>query len=307
MKVSIIGARRNRNGIGEYIGKYFHKNGATIISVLGTAEKTAQNASSTLRKYGIDSTPYTDFYKMVESQKPDTAVIASPSSTHYEYLVKCIDFGLNIFCEKPFIWTETDDIRGTIENIFEKANQKNLTLAMNSQWPFSIKYYEKICGPIDIRKTNKFFISMSPISIGKDMIPESVPHALSMLYFVFGDGEIVNLCFEPNEEKMIINFKYISKTKDCDVFIRLVRKEQQPRNFLFGFNDRIVSRILDFENYDIYFNYGNKTVSIVDPLELSVQNFIEAVREKCGPLIGYAHIVSNVSSVKKIYDSYEAM
>jgi hypothetical protein len=303
MNVSIIGARRRRSGIGEYIGRYFHKNGATITSVLGTAEKTAQDASSGLRKYGIDSTPYTDFYKMVESEKPDTTVIASPPSTHYDYLVKCVDLGLNIFCEKPFVWQETNDIRGIVEYLFEKAGQKNVTVAMDSQWPFSMRYYEELCGPIDIEKTGTFFIDMSPLSRGRDMIPESVPHALSMLYCVFGDGEIGGLHIEPHEGRMIVRFKYLSKTSDCDVFINLVRREQQPRDFCFGFNDRIVRRILELENYDIYFSYEGRRVKIIDPLELSVQDFIEAVTEGREPLIGYLHIMSNMSLLKAIYDS----
>lgn len=304
VKVAIIGARRSRNGIGEFIAKYFHKNAATVISVLGTTKETAQNASSALRKYGIESAPYRNFYEMVEREKPDTAVIASPSLTHYEYLVKCIDFGLNIFCEKPFIWRETGDIRGITENIFEKASQENLTLAMNSQWPFSIKYFEEICGRIDNEKTDTFSISLSPLSFGKEMIPESVPHALSMLYVVLGDGEIADLCFEPDAEKMIIGFRYLSKTNDCDVLINLVRKEQQPRGFCFGFNDRIVHRILDFKKYEIYFSYKDKKKKIMDPLELSVQDFIEAVREQREPLIGYSHILNNMSLLRKIYDSY---
>ena len=53
MRVSIIGAGRNRNGIGEYIGKYFHAFGAEVTSVLGTTEKTSQEAAVGLRKYGI--------------------------------------------------------------------------------------------------------------------------------------------------------------------------------------------------------------------------------------------------------------
>ena len=39
MKISIIGAGRNNNGIGEYIAKYFHKNKAIVTSVLGTTKK----------------------------------------------------------------------------------------------------------------------------------------------------------------------------------------------------------------------------------------------------------------------------
>jgi len=164
MKVSIIGAGRNRNGIGEYVGKYFHKNRAAVSSVFGRTEETSQKASLNLQKYGIKSNSYTDLHEMVERERPDVVVIASPSSTHYDYLVKCVDLGLNIFCEKPFLSPDLDDVKGRVENILEKAKEKKLTLAMNSQWPFALKYYKKICGEIEIKKSNRFFITLSPFS-----------------------------------------------------------------------------------------------------------------------------------------------
>jgi hypothetical protein len=305
MKVSIIGAGRTRNGIGEYIGKYFHKNGAKVISLLGTTERTSFNASAALKKYGIEAKAYTDFYGMVEAEKPDAIVIASPSSTHYEYLTKCIDLRLNIFCEKPFIWCEEEDMGRIIKDIFKKAREKELTIAMNSQWPFSVEYYENICGKIEIKRVNQFFIHLSPSSSGKEMIPESVPHALSLLYHIFRDGKIKNLNFELNGEKEIaIHFGYLFGMNECSVLIKLTSQESQPRDFSFGFNGKEVFRSLDFENYNIYFSYGNKKLKIADPLELSIKNFIEAVEKKEGPLIGYRHILNNMSSLKKIYDGY---
>ena len=47
---------------------------------------------------------------MVEKEKPDAVVIASPSSTHYEYLKKCVEAGVNVFCEKPFVWQHSGDM-----------------------------------------------------------------------------------------------------------------------------------------------------------------------------------------------------
>jgi hypothetical protein len=44
MPVSIIGAGRNENGIGEYIGKYFRRSGAEVASVLRRTEETSQRA-----------------------------------------------------------------------------------------------------------------------------------------------------------------------------------------------------------------------------------------------------------------------
>jgi len=305
MKVSIIGAGRKRNGIGEYIGKYFHKNGAKVISVLGTTEETSAKASAVLRRYGIEAIPFTDFYKMVEGERPDAVVIASPSSTHYAYLVNCVDLGLHIFCEKPFVRPDIDDPRIKVEGILKDAKEKKLTVAMNSQWPFAIKYYKRICGEIEMKKSNKFFISMSPFCSGREMISESVPHALSLLYVLLGQGEILDLKVESvKQEEMSIKFKYLSGAKDCVVLIKLVKKEEQPRDLQFGWNDKIVRRSLNLKNYDIYLSYGNKKLKIADPLELSVRNFIEAIEKRQEPFIGYAHIMHNASLLKEIYDGY---
>ena len=141
MKTAIIGAGRNNSGIGQYIGKYFQKNGAPVISVLGTTEKTACRASSILTQYGIDAAYYTDFNSMIKRERPDAVVIACPALTHYEYLTNCVKEGVHVFCEKPFVWQNKSDIDITpllLENIFETAESNNLKIAMNSQWPFSL-------------------------------------------------------------------------------------------------------------------------------------------------------------------------
>jgi hypothetical protein len=305
MKVSIIGAGRNRNGIGEYIGKYFHKNRAEVSSVLGRTEETSRKASLNLQKHGIKANSYTDLHKMVETERPDVVVIASPSSTHYDYLVKSIDLGLHIFCEKPFLSPDLDDLKGSLEKIVKKVKEKELTLAMNSQWPFALKHYQKICGEIEIKKSNRFFISLCPNASGREMISEAVPHALSLLYSVLGEGEIENLMFEsPKEEEMTIRFKYLFGKKVCQTLIKLTKKEGQPREFQFGFNEKIVKRSLNLRNYDIYFNYGNRKWKISDPLDLSVRDFVGAIEKRCEPLIGRSHILFNMASLKNIYDAY---
>jgi len=305
MNVSIIGAGRTRNGIGEYIGKYFHKHGGKVTSVLGTTEKTSLQASVALRKYGIEAHPHTDFDQMVRAEKPDAVVIASPASTHYEYLLKCLNSGLHIFCEKPFIWPPHMDIRKMAEDIFEKARGEKLTIAMNSQWPFSIDAYEAICGKIVIQKLNTFFIRMSPPFPGREMIPESVPHALSLLYCLLGVGEIEDLSFESDGEREVnIKFSYLFETQACDVSIRLTFEETPLRHFSFGLNDKIVFRSLGLEDYEIYFNHGDKKLKIVDPLELSVKNFMEAFEKKTDPFIGALHILNNLSLLKEIDDGY---
>jgi hypothetical protein len=303
--VSIIGAGRVRNGIGEYIGKYFHQHGAAVTSVLGTSEKTSLQASLRLRKYGVEAHPYTDFDRMVEREKPDAVVIASPSSTHYEYLIKCLGAGLHIFCEKPFMWDGQRNVRERIEDIFEKARQKNLIIAMNSQWPFSIDAYEAISGKVIIENSNTFTMAMSPPFPGREMIPESVPHALSLLYSLLGVGEIEDLRFEScGERGMDIKFSYLFDVRSCEVSMHLTSQETPPRDFSFGLNGRIVSRSLGLENYEVYFHYDGKKMKIPDPLELSVKNFLGSLETETEPFIGYLHILHNMSLLKQIDDGF---
>lgn len=305
LNVSIIGAGRRRNGIGEHIGKYFHQHGATVTSVLGTTEATSLQASLDLQKYGIEAHPYTNFNEMMKGEKPDAVVIASPSSTHYEYLLQCVDSGVHIFCEKPFIWDDQRDLQKRGEDIFEKGREKNLTIAMNSQWPFSIDAYETLCGKAVIQELNTFFIKMSPPFAGRAMIPESVPHALSLLYCLLGIGEIKGLNFDSDGKKeMSIKFSYLFETQACEVIIQLMFQDIQPRDLSFGLNDKIVSRSLGSEDYEIYFNYGDKKLRIVDPLARSVQNFLEAVEKRTEPFIGVLHILHNMSLLKEIDDGY---
>ena len=305
LKVSIIGAGRRRNGIGEHIGKYFHQQGAIVTSVLGTTETTSLQTSSDLRKYGIEAHPYTSFNEMVKGEKPDAVVIASPSSTHYGYLLQCVDSGVHIFCEKPFIWDDHGDQRKRVEDIFEKAREKRLIIAMNSQWPFSLEAYETLCGKVVIQKLNTFFIKMSPPFAGRAMISESVPHALSLLYCLLGVGKIEDLDFDSGgEREMSIRFSYLFETQACNVIIKLIFQDTQPRDLSFGLNDKVVSRSLGPEDYEIYFNYGDKKLRMVDPLARSVQNFLEAVGKQTEPFIGALHILHNMSLLKEIDDGY---
>ena len=307
MKTAIIGAGKNKSGIGQYIGKYFQKNGAIVTSVLGTTEKTARKASSILTQYGIDAAYYTDFDSMMRRERPDAVVIACPALAHYEYLINCVKEGVHIFCEKPFVWQDKNDIdiNSLLENIFETAESNDLTIAMNSQCPFSLPYYEELCGPVHSQKLNTFFIRLSPMVSGKEMILESVPHALSILYIVLGDGQIGNISIQGYKEKIITQFHYIFTTGYCEVMIELVRTILPPRSFSYGFNGKIIHRVLDLDTYDISFKYSDEILRIKDPLELSVQDFISAVRDKREPLIGKAHIMSNMVLLKKIYDCCE--
>jgi predicted dehydrogenase len=125
---------------------------------------------------------------MMDSEDLDAAAIASPGRTHYEYLRECIGRGLDVFCEKPFLEPDREQFAGDLKGILDLAGQKGRTLAMNSQWPFCLPYYEELCGRIDPVHVRSFHVRLSPLCTGIGMIPDSAPHALSSLHAALGHG-----------------------------------------------------------------------------------------------------------------------
>lgn len=302
MNIGLIGARRTSNGIGEYIGKYFHTHGARISAILGTSEKSAGLAVANLSKYGINARPYSDFSRMMGEQNLDAVVIASPTHTHEHYIKQCLDAGVHIFCEKPFICPDRGDMDTVLHDIFSRADRRGVTIAMNSQWVFSLKFYKKLCGSIPVSGPGTFFMRLSPVCSGREMIPDSVPHALSILYAVLGEGAVDDLHCEGVHEEMHIAFTYAAAGAKCSSHIMLKTEKSQPRTFSFGFDSKTVTRHIEMDTYRIGLSSGESCIMIPDPLGLSVKDFIESVDGKKPPVVGRKHIIVTSNLLKRIYD-----
>ena len=64
---------------------------------------------------------YDDFKKMIDKEKPDFVVVASPTKFHYEMVKYALDRGIHTFCEKPFSLTIREG-----EELVELARKKNV-------------------------------------------------------------------------------------------------------------------------------------------------------------------------------------
>jgi len=305
MKAAIIGAARNINGIGEYIAKYLLVHDVEVSCVLGSTQASSSSAAANLNnKYGMKPKAYTDFSKMMQESQIDCVAIASPSHTHKDYIDKCIGAGIHIFCEKPFISPDMPHQDSWIENAFNRAQEKGIVIAMNSQWPFCLPFYEELCGMTDPERINEFSIRLSPLSLGREMIPDSVPHALSLLYCAAGSGIMEDLTFDKGDDTLMIRFNYLAEQTRCAVMIEMVRETEQPRTFSFGFNGCVARRHIDLKTYTLHLTYGDKILKIADPLGLSVRDFVEATRTRREPVIGRRHITHTVSMLQQIYAEY---
>ena len=305
MNVAVIGAGRNNNGIGPYIAKFFQKNNAEVTAVVGTTEKSARLAAEALEYDGRAPRHYTDMETLISEEVLDVAVIASPTATHLPYLQACIEAGLHIFCEKPFIDPDTVDVATRLRKIFADTTSKGLTVAMNSQCPFLLPEYERLCGRMLPEDAEHFSMNLSPMVAARDMIPDSVPHVLSLMYALLGAGEIEDLEIKKGDDQMVITGIYRARSSSCNFEIGLNRHLQQPRPFSFGWNHRVIHRRIRLEPYEISFQYGHLIRTVADPLELSVQNFLASIQKQAEPVIGRDHIIDTTVLLKQIFDQWE--
>lgn len=88
-------------GLGR-IGWFYHlqeilKNeGFCLVSAADTSDERLNEAS---QKYNINV--YTDYRKMIDCEKPDLVVIASPTVFHMEQAVYAMEKGINVILDKP--------------------------------------------------------------------------------------------------------------------------------------------------------------------------------------------------------------
>jgi predicted dehydrogenase len=237
---------------------------------------------------------------LIDRHRPDACVIASPAVTHADYCEQAVSAGMHVLCEKPFVW-DTGCNGKTISQIFDKAHEQGLTIAMNSQWPFVMPVYKQLCGLPPLDRLESFYIRLAPLSQGRDMIPDSMPHALSILYSVLGPGALEYITMHPAPDSLQLLFTYASAHGRCRVTADLVREIDQPRSFAFGFNGTIARRIIDMETYQIAFGCGDQRCETEDPLQLSVRNFLHACRQGIAPEVGEAHIMDTMNMLQQIY------
>jgi len=64
---------------------------------------------------------YDDYKKMIDAEKPDFVIVASPTKFHYEMVNYALDRGIHTFCEKPFSLTSEEG-----RKLVMKAEEKGI-------------------------------------------------------------------------------------------------------------------------------------------------------------------------------------
>ncbi len=276
MRVIVIGARSARQGIGEYVAGWFARHGAQVSGIVGTTAETVEEARARLReRYAIDCRGYTDLAAALGSEPGNIVVICSPYHMHAEQLLMVGRSGRDCLCEKPMCWPAPigdDPVAPFVAS--------GRFLDVLTQWPCTLPTFFALYPEQTGAAVERFEMRLSPITSGLDMVPDAVPHFLSMLRALVGSAWPANITAEfvgGDSRRLRIACDVTNATGCIHATLHLETCPRRPRPAWYAINGSRVDRDVELAGYHQFFRSGDRRVSLPDPLGQLVGRFLADV------------------------------
>ncbi len=300
-EVAVVGARRERQGTGEYVAREFANRGCNVRAIVGTTPDTIAMARRDLKqRYGIECDGYLSLPALLAARTIDVVAICSPAEVHLCDLEVAVEAGCHIFCEKPMWWSfeiaTNSEARAEIHwratSLVDRCIQKDRFLALNTQWPFTLPAFRQLHPGAygKDRPVRSFSMWLSPVSRGVPMVVDAAPHLLSMLQALLGPGRLQDMDTEFQDlpglgarARAVITLNYMHDEGQTHVTFKLRRCPEVPRPAGYGINGACVERHIEPSNYVVSFKNEGRRVPVRDPLAVCVEHFVDAMRTRRQP------------------------
>ena len=275
-RVLIVGAKRRKQGLGEFIAQYFHEQGAEICGIVGTSSASVEEAASHLQQqYGIVTQGHTDLATAIKQTNPTVVVIASPTGVHRQHLETVAASGISCLCEKPLFWEDDkpcdpDDVEGLVDRFCGDGQ----LLKLVTQWPETLDEYYSLFPEVKGQTVERFSMLLGPASFGINMAIDALPHVLSMVHCLTDVGEVQKVEAKYNgPDQLNIAFDYRHATGCLEVSVDLVQSPESPRPAGYAINGHDVRRSIQLPEYQMMFtDESGKQVTVEDPLKKLVRH-----------------------------------
>ena len=123
-------------------GKRLVDNYSDILEFVGLSDINPGRLEYTRKYMGVSCPLFVDFDQMIIETRPDLILVVTKDSTHHEFIVKGLDYGIDVLTEKPL----TTDERKCQEIVdAERRSGKKLIIGFNYRWsPYNTKIKELI-------------------------------------------------------------------------------------------------------------------------------------------------------------------
>lgn len=297
MNVAILGAGK----IGRYHVREFTKLGAKVVAVLGSTKESSSGTAEKLKKeFGIKVRSYDRLEELLRNENLDAVSICTPPKMHENQTRKCLEHGLHVMCEKPFIQNSKDNYKAA-RDLFDLAEKRGKILTVNMQWASIVDYFRKYGFLSDLRKLS---IDMEPEGRGIDMLKDHLPHTNSVLIKMIPDGKADEIEFLLNaNETIAVKFKYQNSEKVYEIRYSFKSRIKKPSQIIFSLNGNSFRRKIG-SGYRQFFVSNQYGFEIEDPLRVSISRFLEASKNQGLPLVNKKEILENMLLTEQIIKKY---
>lgn len=289
MRVVVIGAQRRRQGIGEFVARFFEEEGATVSGIVATtAERARETCAALATRYGIRANGYGSLDAALRAEKPDAVAICSPYAVHAEHLEATARAGAHCFCEKPLWFDPALDPASETRRLIEPFLARELHLELVTQWPCLLEDFFALFPEERGRPVRSFSMLLCPGSAGTAMVPDAVPHPVSVLQALVGAGSVQKprawfldqgLGDQGRELRIECEWRHVQGS--VAVELHFATKEEAPRPASFTINGRTAHRRIVLPTYSMTLESEERggaparTRPVADPARRLVRGFLE--------------------------------
>ncbi len=97
-----------------------------VVEIVGLCDINGLRAKAAQGLIGTKAPAYVDFEKMIAETKPDLVVITATDAAHCRYVVRALELGLKVMCEKPMC-TDESQIQAVLDAV--KKTGRGLSVA----------------------------------------------------------------------------------------------------------------------------------------------------------------------------------
>jgi predicted dehydrogenase len=312
LRVGIVGARRRRQGLGPFVARELAAAGARVPGIVGTTRESVEAARRELaERCGLSPRGFLSLDALLAAEALDALVVLTPHEAHARGLEAALAAGLHVLCEKPLVWGGADPAARAAE-LVAGFEERRLLLVENCQWPFTLEAYAELFPGSLATPPARFAMRLSPLARGARMLPDALPHALSLLQALAParEAEVEGMRFssrDPEAAEIQVGFDYVTRARRIAVELALVHQAEQPRDAWYALDGRMARRRIRPGDYALFLASDGAEVPLEDPLGALVRHFLrELERALAGqPRARYEEIAQRMRLLCRITAAFE--
>lgn len=122
-RLAIVGTGHRATGM---FGRKMKEGYRDYVQYVGLCDINPGRVKYARQYIGLDCPVFTDFDKMVKETRPEILLVTTVDSTHHEYIVKGLEYGLKVITEKPMT-TDEAKVQAILDAERRTGNQAIVT------------------------------------------------------------------------------------------------------------------------------------------------------------------------------------